>query len=86
MERSLQHSKPGQQPNSGNPSEYNIARYELSKSVTLAKRQYREKVESYYTGSNSRDMWSGLRTITDYKGKSHRADATSDLVGVSNRA
>ena len=41
---------------SGDPCEYKIARCELRKTIKLAKRQYREKVESYYTGSNTRDM------------------------------
>ena len=27
------------------------------------------KIESYYTGSDARQMWQGLQTITDYKGK-----------------
>ena len=64
---------------SGDPCEYKIARYELRKTIKLAKRQYREKVESYYTGSNTRDMWSGLKTITDYKGKSHQAEVSVSL-------
>ncbi|KAK0146197.1 hypothetical protein N1851_014495 [Merluccius polli] len=35
----------------------------------MVKGQYREKVESCYSSSNTRLMWRGLRTITDYKGK-----------------
>ena len=34
-----------------------------------AKRQYRIKIESYYTSSDARRMWQGLKTITNYKGK-----------------
>ena len=30
------------------------------------------KVKSYYTGSDARQMWQGLKTITDYKGKPRR--------------
>ena len=26
-------------------------------------------IESYYTGSDTRRMWQGLKTVTDYKGK-----------------
>jgi hypothetical protein len=26
-------------------------------------------MESYYTGSDARQMWQGMKTITDYKGK-----------------
>jgi hypothetical protein len=35
------------------------------------------KIESYYTGSNTRLMWQGLQTITDYKGK-HSRKLTND--------
>ena len=31
--------------------------------------QYRTDIESYYTGSDTRQMWQGLQTITDSKGK-----------------
>ena len=36
---------------------------------TTAKRTYRTRVESSYHGSEPRRMWSGLRAITDYKGR-----------------
>jgi hypothetical protein len=35
------------------------------------------KIESYYTGSDTRLTWQGLQTITDYKGK-HRHELVSD--------
>ena len=35
---------------------------------SAAKRQYKEKVESDFKGCNTRNMWAGLRTMTDYKG------------------
>ena len=38
----------------------------------LSNRKYRAKIESYYTGSNARRMWQGLKTIMDYKGKPRR--------------
>jgi hypothetical protein len=37
----------------------------------------RTKIESYYTGSDARQMWQGLQTITDYKGK-HSRELPSD--------
>jgi hypothetical protein len=37
-----------------------------------AKRLYRIKIESYYTSSDACQMWQGLKTITDYKGKPSR--------------
>ena len=30
---------------------------------------YRTKIESYYAGSDACQMWQGLQTIPDYKGK-----------------
>ena len=30
------------------------------------------KIELYYTGSDARQMWQGLQTITDFKGKHSR--------------
>jgi hypothetical protein len=35
-------------------------------------RQYKTKIESYYTGSDTCLMCQGLQTITDYKGKHNR--------------
>uniref|UniRef100_A0A4W5LZZ8 Cryptochrome circadian regulator 2 n=1 Tax=Hucho hucho TaxID=62062 RepID=A0A4W5LZZ8_9TELE len=37
--------------------------------IKQAKRQYRIRIESYYTGSDARRMWQGLKTIMDYKWK-----------------
>ncbi|KAI3368019.1 hypothetical protein L3Q82_026845 [Scortum barcoo] len=42
-----------------------------------AKRQYRDKVESHYKGSNTRSMWAGLKTLTDYKKKISSAEVMS---------
>ncbi|KAL6486505.1 hypothetical protein MHYP_G00058970 [Metynnis hypsauchen] len=53
--------------NSGDPASYKKARYEIQRTIRLAKRSYRDRIESNYLGSDLRRMWSGLRTITDYK-------------------
>ena len=55
-----------------NPEGYKKSCYALRRTIKQAKRQYRNKIESYYTGSNARQMWQGLQTITDYKGKHSR--------------
>ncbi|KAI3376214.1 hypothetical protein L3Q82_016723, partial [Scortum barcoo] len=39
--------------------------------------QYRDKVESHYKGSNTRSMWAGLKTHTDYKRKISGAEVMS---------
>ena len=59
----------------GNMVEYKQCSYSLRKAIKQAKRQYRDKVESQSRSSDTRRMWQGLQTITDYKGKtSHIAD------------
>ena len=41
-----------------------------SMAVKQAKRQYRDKVELQFNGSDSRCMWQGLQSIKNYKKKS----------------
>ncbi|KAI3377239.1 hypothetical protein L3Q82_009151 [Scortum barcoo] len=55
--------------NSGDLEEYRKSRYALRRAISSTKRQYRDKVESHYKGSNTRSMWAGLKTLTDYKKK-----------------
>ncbi|KAI3376425.1 hypothetical protein L3Q82_016430 [Scortum barcoo] len=64
--------------NSGDLEEYRKSRYALRRAISSAKRQYRDKVESHYKGSNTRSMWAGLKTLTDYKKKISSAE--SDIV------
>jgi hypothetical protein len=61
-----------------NPEAYKKSRHALRRTIKQAKRQYRAKVESYHTGSDTRQMWQGLQTITDYKGK-HSRKLPSDM-------
>ena len=51
----------------GNMAEYKQCSYILRKAIKQAKRQYRDKVESQFNGSDTRGMWQGLQSITDYK-------------------
>ncbi|KAI3357562.1 hypothetical protein L3Q82_015515 [Scortum barcoo] len=60
---------------SGDLEEYRKSRYALRRAISSAKRQYRDKVESHYKGSNTRSMWAGLKTLTDYKKKISSAEA-----------
>ena len=52
-----------------NPDAYKKSHYAFELIIKLAKRQYRTKTESYYTGFDARRMWHGLQNITDNKGK-----------------
>ena len=63
--------------NSDDLEEHRKSRYELRRAIRSAKSQYREKVESNFQGSNTRNMWTGLRAITDYKEKTSSAVLTS---------
>ena len=46
-----------------NPEAYKKSRFALRRTIKQAKRQYRAKIESYYTGSDARRMWQGWQTI-----------------------
>ena len=61
-----------------NPDAYKKSRYALRRNIKQAKRQYRIQIESYYTGSDTSQMWQGLHTITDNKGKPSR-ELPSDM-------
>ncbi|KAI3355346.1 hypothetical protein L3Q82_017886 [Scortum barcoo] len=64
--------------NSGDLEEYRKSRYALRRAISSStKRQYRDKVESHYKGSNTRSMWAGLKTLTDYKKKISSAEVMS---------
>ena len=60
-----------------NPEAYKKSLYALRLTIKQAKRQYRAKIESYYTGFDTLRMWQDLQTITDYKGK-HSRELPSD--------
>ena len=61
-----------------NPDAYKKSCYALRRTIKQAKRQYRAKIESYYTVSNTHLLWQGSQTITDYKGK-HSRELPSDM-------
>ncbi|XP_034448676.1 uncharacterized protein LOC117766073 [Hippoglossus hippoglossus] len=63
--------------NSGDLEEYRKSRYTLRSVIRSAKRHYRDKVESHYQGSNTRNMRAGLKTISDYKRKTSSAEVVS---------
>ncbi|KAI4898000.1 hypothetical protein NFI96_001187, partial [Prochilodus magdalenae] len=54
--------------NTGDLQSYKKARYELQRTIRLVKRNYRDRVESNYCGSDLRHMCNSLCAITDYKG------------------
>jgi hypothetical protein len=44
----------------------------VRQTIKQVKRQYRVEIESYYSDSDARRMWQGLKNITDYKGTPRR--------------
>lgn len=54
---------------SGDMELYKAASYNVRKAVKEAKQRYGRKLESQLQQSDSRSLWQGLRTITDYKAK-----------------
>ena len=52
---------------SGNETEYKAAKYALEKAIRAAKRQYRVKLDGFYSAADSGRMWQGLQHITDYR-------------------
>ena len=55
-----------------NTDAYKKSHYSLRQTIKQAKRQYRTKIESYYTSSDTYQMWQGLKNSTDYKVKPSR--------------
>jgi hypothetical protein len=61
-------------------TEYKQCSYSIRKAIKQAKLQYRDKVESQLNGSDTRGMWQGLQSITDYKKKTSPATDQDDLL------
>ena len=51
-----------------NPEAYKKSCYALQRTIKQAKRQYRAKIESYYTGSDARLMWQACKLLQTTKG------------------
>ena len=64
----------------GNMAEYKQCSYSLCKAIKQAKHQYRDKVESQFNGSDTRGMWQGLQSITDYNKKKNTPVTDQDVL------
>ncbi|KAK2917255.1 hypothetical protein Q8A73_004001 [Channa argus] len=64
---------------SGNESEYKAVKYGPRKAITAAKRQYREKLDSFYSIADSGRMWQGLQHITDYRTTTNNITSTDSV-------
>jgi len=63
----------------GDDAEFKRAKYELQREIRKAKWEYRQKLEAQFQSGNSRAVWHGLQTVTDYKKRSSPADADPTL-------
>ncbi|KAI4883365.1 hypothetical protein NFI96_001066 [Prochilodus magdalenae] len=62
---------------SGHTEEYKKASYALQKIIKAAKREYRAKVQSQFNTTNTKSLWQGLNTITDFRRETRSVDHIS---------
>ncbi len=53
---------------SGSTDDRKQASYDLRRSIKVAKRTYKNKVEEHFNNNNPRSMWQGINNITGFKG------------------
>jgi len=63
---------------SGDNMEYKQARYELQKSIRAAKRAYTQRLENCYRENNTRRMWQGIQTVTNYRKNANNRTVIQD--------
>ncbi len=51
---------------SGNTDDRKQASYDLRRSIKVAKRTYKNKVEEHFNNNNPRSMWQGINNITGF--------------------
>ena len=69
---------------SGDRLAYSRARAELKKGIKQAKLRYKQKIEDHFNNNNPRNMWRGIRTMTDYKPSTQLASHDSTLPDTLN--
>ena len=63
----------------GDKLEIKKCHYDLQRSIKCAKRQYAKKLEDKFNHNNTKSMWEGLQSITNYKQKSS-SNSSSNVV------
>ncbi len=53
---------------------YKKARYAAEKAVKTSKVKHRDKLEENLTTNNSKNIWQGLKAITNYYSQEHYGD------------
>ncbi|KAK0154042.1 hypothetical protein N1851_003863 [Merluccius polli] len=61
------------------------ARANLNRGIRLAKRQYSRRISNHFTDSrDTRSLWKGIQTITDYKPRPQTCDSDTTLLNNLN--
>ena len=63
---------------------YNKARYEAENAIKTGKAKYRDKLEENLSTNNSKNIWQGLKAITNYK-PSPKNNTTATDTNLPNR-
>jgi len=53
---------------SGDRALYSAARGDLRRGITKAKTDYKKRIEDHLTSNNPRQVWQGIKNITNYRG------------------
>ncbi len=69
---------------SGDRLDYSRARKELKKGIQLAKHRYKQRIEEHFNGNDPRNMWKGIKTITDYKNSNQQVSHDPTLPDTLN--
>ena len=69
---------------SGDMQEYRASRYKVRRAVRDAKLRYRDRMEEKFKQTDSRGLWQGLRSMTDYKSTSPTVNADVSLANELN--
>ena len=60
-------------------TELKIAKYDLRKAIKSAKRDYANKLEQQFKNNDTRSMWQGLQSITNYQQKIKQVQNNNDF-------
>jgi len=63
---------------------YSRARKELKKGIQQAKFRYKQRIEDYCNDNNPRNLWKGIRTMTDYKSSNQQVSRDPTLPDIVN--
>lgn len=68
----------------GSGEAYSLAQQELERGIREAKRRHKQRIEEQFNNNNPRNMWKGIKALTDYKTTSHSASKDTNLPDALN--